>query len=91
MKTVKELLNMMLNNQHLFHNGLCGWALTLYHYDIISKEEHQLISKYILKNRPSIFSSLYCFKVQFRSGYFWKAGDIAPRIKWIKKHIKRNS
>jgi hypothetical protein len=25
------------------------------------------------------------------SGYYWKEGDIKPRIKWIQKHIKLNS
>ena len=92
MRTIKELLEILLNNQEPFNNGLCSWVFYLYHIDKINFEEHNILRKYIENNKPSIFSSFDCFKEQFStSGYYWAPKHIEPRIKWIKKHIKRNS
>ena len=80
----------MLQNQELFNTGLCSWSMSLYHFDKITKQENKLLIDYIQDNKPSVFSSLGSFLSQFKSHYYWKSGDIAPRIKWIKNHIKRN-
>jgi hypothetical protein len=45
--------------------------------------------RYIRKNRPSKFSSIDAFECR-NSNYYWKIRDINPRIKWLKKHIKKN-
>lgn len=41
------------------------------------------IRKYIKENRPK---NIYWL---IKDDYYWEFGDIKPRIKWIKEHIKR--
>jgi hypothetical protein len=82
-RTIKELLQLMLEHQGLFRDGLCYWARILYYTDKITFEEHSALYKYINENRPKNLSWF------FRSAYYWKYGNIKPRIKWIKKHIAR--
>jgi hypothetical protein len=85
-RSIKELLQLMLDNQDLFYDGLCFWAANLL-FKKISREEYCLLIIYIRKNAP--FShKINIFKT---SPFYWKSGDIAPRILWLKKHIKKNS
>jgi hypothetical protein len=76
--------------------GLC-WAsgclveLTL--------EEYKLLHNYIQKNRPwyTYFRRRRCWDTDGNTyinyfkldSYWWENGDKAPRIAWIKKHIKK--
>jgi hypothetical protein len=83
-RSIKELLQLMLDNQDLFYDGLCFWAANLM-FGKISKEEYYLLNIYIKKNAP--FShKINIFKT---SPFYWKSGDIAPRILWLKKHISK--
>ena len=90
MRTIKELLELMLEHQKYFSTGLCYWAESLYWYNNISLNEYLHLLKYIRSNRPSKYSSLSAYKYR-HCGYYWQSGDIKPRIKWIKKHIKKLS
>jgi hypothetical protein len=90
MRSIKELLQVMLDNQDLFTSGLCNWAIRLYYKDIISYEESKLLDSYIENNRPSKYSSLKAYKAR-KTWWYWPHGEIKPRLKWIKKHIKLNS
>ena len=92
-RPIKELLKLMLENEECFkpfQDGLCGWVNILYIRKIIKEEEYTVLRKYMNDNKPSIFSSVERFRNR-NSDYWWKMGDIKPRIKWIKKHIKKNS
>lgn len=89
MRTIKELLELMLDNQSSFTTGLCNWVHSLRYLDKMSFEECRLLSKYVRENRPSKFSSIDAWNRR-NSGYYWLYGDINPRIKWIKKHINKN-
>jgi hypothetical protein len=89
-RPIKELLQVMLDNQHLFGEGLCRWKDRLYYWnDLITKKEHDKLGVYIHENRPSKFSSIDAF-LSRDSAYYWKCDDIKPRIKWLKKHLKKN-
>ncbi len=91
MRNIKELLEVMLNNQQLFKTGLCYWATCLLRNNIhINWNEYCILHSYIKANRPSQYSSFNAFKTR-NSLYYWEYKDIAPRIAWIKKHIKKNS
>ena len=83
-RDIKALLHLMLNKQDLFQSGLCSWASGL----PISYEEWRNLKKYIKENRPSMFSSTDAFLHTFDC-YYWKVGDIEPRLEWIKKHIEK--
>jgi hypothetical protein len=86
-RSVKELLQITLDNKRLFKTGLCYWVFCLFVENIINYSEYKCILKYIKSNRPSKYSSLNSFLSQ-DSPYYWKDTNINPRIKWIKKHIK---
>jgi hypothetical protein len=90
MRSIKELLEIMLNNQQEFSHGLCNWVFNLRFEKIINHYESSLLMKYIKDNRPNKLSSLIAF-VNSNRGFYWERKDIKPRIKWIKKHIKLNS
>jgi hypothetical protein len=80
-RTVKELLRVMLKHQYLFKYGLCYWALSLWDNKLITTTELEKLKIYIDKNKP--------FKIKifpWFGDYYWKKGDIKPRIKWINKH-----
>lgn len=86
MRSIKELLQLMLDNQQRFDYGLCHWSDALYGNGIITGSEHTKLKRYIKNNRPFLTRI-----VRWYDMYWWKEGDITPRIKWIKKHIKKNS
>jgi hypothetical protein len=89
-RSIKELLEITLENQQYFTKGLCQWVKLLHIVQLINIEEHTMLANYIDDNTPSVYSSIDRFKHR-NSDYWWKSGDIKPRIKWIKKHIKRNN
>ena len=80
-RTIKELLQLMLEHQELFTSGLCTWKFELWVKSLITFDEYLLLGVFVDANRPSKYSLLYA--------YYWKPGNIKPRIKWIKKHIAR--
>ena len=95
MRSIKELLELMLKHQDIFETGLCIWLIemcypSLPNRKLITNEEYVLLLTYINKNRPSKWSSIDAFAHK-DSNYYWSKGSIKPRIKWIKYHIKKNS
>lgn len=86
-RSIKELLQVMLDNQDSFITGLCHWVNKLYFIDgKISVWELYQLEIYIDKNKPMF--TWYSLTGK-SNAYWWKRGDIEPRIKWIKKHIKK--
>lgn len=96
MRSIKELLEVMLDNKDLFRLGLCQWNSSLYARDIITLDEHILLNNYIRSNRPPFYDNFTIFNHIIRRDdpayhYYWKGGEIEPRIEWIQKHIAKNS
>jgi hypothetical protein len=87
-RSIKELLQIMLDNKDLFKIGLCSWCRNLSVFEIINHSEKIILLKYIANNRPSKYSTLKAYRNRF-SAYYWKEKDIKSRIEWIKKHIKK--
>lgn len=87
MRSTKELLEVMLNNQKEFRSGLCQWSKSLHYSDIITCEEAIELISFIEANRPSKYSSLSAYIYRNR-GYYWEQGVIKHRVKWIKQQIK---
>ena len=87
-RTIHELLQVMLDNQQYFNIGLCNWLLRVYFLDIISPKEYNILYTYIKSNRPSKYSSIDAYSCK-NYGFYWKPDNIKPRIKWIKKHLKK--
>ena len=78
MRTEKELFELMLTRQDLFIAGLCNWIKNMYFKRLITIEEYGLIRNYIKKNEPLCGYN-----------YWWKKGEIKPRIEWIKQQIEK--
>lgn len=88
MANINKLLQIMLYHKACFTTGLCYWSQTLVDREIITEKEGDELYKYITENRPSKFSSISAFKSR-DTFYYWEYGYIEPRIKWLKKHIKK--
>lgn len=80
-RSINELLWLMLYHQEEFRSGLCEWVDEMYYH--ITFGESRKLEKYIKENRPK---NIYWL---IKDDYYWEFGDIKPRIKWIKKHIKK--
>jgi hypothetical protein len=90
-RTLKELLELMLANKPHFNTGLCFWCECLYTKNLINRHEHNILYHYI-KSNPPYFRSLIAKIIDPTADYYyWRADNIAPRIKWLKKHIKKQS
>jgi hypothetical protein len=89
-RTQKELLEVMLANIGSLRSGLCFLNGELFTQRIINYQEHVIINGYIRNNKPSMFSSWNAF-INSNSGFYWSRGDVKPRIKWLKQHIKKLS
>lgn len=90
MKSNKEIFEIMLSNKHLLDTGLCHLAFMMRVNSHIDYSEELKVREYILKNRPSMFSSKAAFKSR-KSCYYWEVGLIEPRVQWMNKHIKKLS
>lgn len=92
MRSIKTLLEVMLQNKCLFKSGLCQWVYSLYVNNKITYPELDRLTDYIRNNRPekdwSVSSFLYLNKPYL--SFYWKSGKLYPRVQWIKKHIKLN-
>ena len=78
-RNMKQLLELLLERQELFHDGLCSWALDLHERYLITEVEYVLLNQYIKENKPE----------NAGRPYYWKEGKIAPRIEWINQQIKK--
>jgi hypothetical protein len=94
-RTTKQLLQVMLENVGFISidecHGLCALVCKLIRDEQINNREWHLLYDFIDGNRPSMFSSFEAFRhSQLEDeGFYWDRGKAAPRIKWLKKHIKR--
>ena len=81
MRTIKQLLELMLEHQELFGTGLCLCSSYLHLKDLISNTEKELLLEYIKENKPENAGNLF----------YWEEGEIAPRIEWINTQIEKQS
>jgi hypothetical protein len=91
MRSIKELLQVMLQHKDLFEKGMCHWVGTLHQKDIITESEAETLSEYIRYNRLNYFSWSNFIRGHEPGAYYFPKGKIKPRIYWIKRHIKKNS
>jgi hypothetical protein len=82
---IKELLQVMLDNQDLFTISLCYWATNLRRHNKISHSEYELLNDYIVNNPPFLYK-INIFKTD---PFYWEKYCITPRILWLKKHIAK--
>ncbi len=83
-RSIVQLLQVMIANQNLFLNGMCNWINTLQKDNIISRDERNMLFKYIQNNKP------FFYRLTRNEYYYWKPKKIKPRLRWIRKHIHKN-
>jgi hypothetical protein len=76
MRTMPELLNVMLENQGKFGDGLCLWAFRIYLNGLMRNDEYVSILEYIKEHRPNK-----------RNLHSWKRNELQPRIDWINEQL----
>jgi hypothetical protein len=89
MRSIKELLMVMLDHQDKFKSGLCNWVFELNKDHILTNRESTRLDNYISYNKPKWYSSYSALKAK-NTEWYWIRTNKAPRIRWIKKHIKLN-
>lgn len=96
-KTIKQLLQLMLDHSGTISKknnyGLCAVLKELSYDDIITSKEKDKAYKYIADNRPKKVYYPWrggTTKTYSNAVYLWEHGVKAPRINWLKKHIKKS-
>lgn len=87
-RTIAELLELMIEHQGYFYQGLCIWARQMFNAKLISSSELDILTEYIKANRPSVFSSWDAFKHRNKD-FYWEEDNIHPRIKWINQQYNK--
>ncbi len=94
MKTIKELLELVLKEYDTLSEyrskNLCNVIDCMDNKSVFTREEYYLLVNYVSRNRPSKYSSLSAFYCR-HSPYWYPRYEAKYRIKWLKKHIKKNS
>ena len=96
-RTTKELLELLLNKEFqrkYFNSGLCNFVYALYANNIIGRDERKVLIDYIHKHFPINKNTIHSFfagDFEERSYFYWRPGNIEPRERWIKKHIRKLS
>lgn len=77
----ENLLEVILDNQHLFVRGLCKWLLVLHIAEIITSEEYDYLDNLLEEE----------YKIQDVSSltYIWPSGEISYRIEWLKSKLEK--
>ena len=93
-RTIKELLQVLhdhVEKYGLTKAGLCSTVTFLFWgAKCVTVDELWDLRFYINGNRPKWYSSTNAF-IARDSAFYWPEGKVAPRLKWLKKHIKLNS
>lgn len=86
-RPILELLKLMKRKMSVyFCSGLCNMLSNMLHYKEITFKEHQILRYLVKYNRPRD-TWYYRNFVQDR-GFYWRATDPKPRIKWINSIIE---
>ena len=76
---VEKVLKILLDNQDLFSNGICGWVVSLGKNNLITEDESIFVFVYLKNNKPNS-----------RKYFWWNMGEIEPRIEWIQAQLNKN-
>jgi len=85
MRSIKTLLELLLDNQQFFCTGLCSWIKSLYSCGFINLGEYNLLIDYLEIHKPNLEQN------KKKRLYWWPMCVLKYRVKWIEEHIKLNS
>jgi len=88
LKTLLELLLEEVKGNCVF--GLCSCIGYMHFRGTITSLEHDALWWFRYYNRPKWYQYGYSF-LQRNSGYWWKASEVKPRVKFLQHWIKKLS
>lgn len=72
------------------YKGLCSCIISLrYQEKLISTDEYDILSDYVLSNRPRNPFSKWCDNKRYNNPYWWEPGDMNIRLEWLKYKISK--
>jgi len=88
-RSIKELLQILLDNMNLLTSGLCSLAPRLNAIGKLTDEEVMTLWRYIEEHQPyNLYYILSKFSDSTEYIFYWEKGKKKPRINWLKKQIK---
>lgn len=90
MKSIIELLKLVKANRELMLTGLCSIIYELYHDNIITTDECNLLSDYIKTNRP-VKGSKHYESACADKPWYWSPWKWEPRERWLNAQIRKLS
>lgn len=96
MRTIKELLVILKEQVETMEvrvfTGLCKTNEMTLRKRVFNPNEYQIVHAYLMKNSPGLLrqamiSYKHMDRVDRKVGYWWKEGEIKPRLKWLDKQI----
>ena len=85
-KTSDVLAEILLHKHLIEERGcLCNAVASLAYYGELTPLEKQIFDEYVWRNKPC-HVRLFNNK---RGATYWRYGKVKPRVRWLKKHIKK--
>ena len=81
MRTIKELLILMSQQEKSFETGLCHLSLMMVIKGIITRTECSIISSYIRSNAVTTY--------RYTHNFYWPKGVWGMRHDWLMKQISK--
>ncbi len=86
-RSLKELFEIILENEYLFASGLCGLIYNLLYNDTITLTESIKLIKYIDSHRPK--RGKHYDKSCGSNPFYWPIYSWSPREAWLRDQIKK--
>jgi len=97
MRNIETLLRITLSrvivkaDKNRFSHGLCNTINDLNSNAIIDNDEAERLLQYLTVNKPLRYHIRKLSKYYDIKAYYWKKGNVTPRMRWLNKHIRINS
>jgi len=88
MEKLLKILHDTIKAEKSFRGGMCYYVYKLYHDNKITITHRVFLNEYLHNNIP--------LRVKIRFGdnsmyvHWWKPGRKLPRLRWLKKHMKKS-
>lgn len=79
MRTIDELLKIMIDNIDMLDSGLCLLIWELHMDKLMTDKEYRFLMSYIFEHSPN---NINC-------GYWWPVSQIMPRLNFLNKLYRR--
>ena len=85
-RTIKELLQVLLDNEKYFKHGLCGMRMDMRVYGVIDSSESNVLKDFLIENLPC---EKYYSPKYIALAYSFPYGEWQPRKQWLEQEINK--